>query len=120
MTPKKSITLKVIAEELDLSKVSVSKALRDHPDIGPETKRLVRETAERLGYVPNYIARNLSSSHSKTIGLVVPKIAHHFFATAIEAIYQTAFDNKYEIIMTVSQENVQNELIHLPCIVVHS
>jgi LacI family transcriptional regulator len=113
MTPKKAITLKDIAEELDLSKVSVSKALRDHPDIGPETKQLVRETAERLGYVPNYIARNLSSRQSKTIGLVVPKIAHHFFATAIETIYQTAFDNKYEIIMTVSQENVENELIHL-------
>jgi LacI family transcriptional regulator len=48
MTPKKAITLKDIAEELDLSKVSVSKALRDHPDIGPETKQLVRETAERL------------------------------------------------------------------------
>ena len=113
MTPKKAITLKDIAEELDISKVSVSKALRDHPDIGPETKRLVRETAERLGYVPNYIARNLSSRQSRTIGLVVPKIAHHFFASAIETIYQTAFDNNYEIIMTVSQENVENELVHL-------
>ncbi len=113
MTSKKVITLKDIAEDLNISKVSVSKALRDHPDIGAETKRLVRETAERLGYVPNYIARNLSSRQSKTIGLVVPKIAHHFFASAIETIYHTAFDNKYEIIMTVSQEKVENELIHL-------
>ena len=113
MTPKKVITLKDIAEDLNISKVSVSKALRDHPDIGAETKRLVRETAERLGYVPYYIARNLSSRQSKTIGLVVPKIAHHFFASAIETIYNTAFDNKYEIIMTVSQEKVENELIHL-------
>jgi LacI family transcriptional regulator len=113
MTPKKTITLKDIAEELQISKVSVSKALRDHPDIGPDTKQLVKETAERLGYVPNYIARNLSSQQSNTIGLVVPKIAHHFFASAIETIYQTAFENNYEIIMTVSQENVENELIHL-------
>lgn len=113
MTPKKTITLKDIAEELQISKVSVSKALRDHPDIGSETKQLVKETAARLGYVPNYIARNLSSRHSNTIGLVVPKIAHHFFASAIETIYQTAFENDYEIIMTVSQESVENELIHL-------
>jgi len=113
MTPKKVITLKDIAEELKLSKVSVSKALRDHPDIGPETKQIVRETAERLGYVPNYIARNLSSNQSRTIGLVVPKIAHHFFASAIETIYQTAFENNYEIIMTVSQENAEYELLHL-------
>jgi LacI family transcriptional regulator len=113
MVPKKAITLKDIADELELSKVSVSKALRDHPDIGLETKQLVRETAERLGYVPNFMARNLSSKQSRTIGLVVPKIAHHFFASAIETIYQTAFENNYEIIMTVSQENVENELIHL-------
>jgi LacI family transcriptional regulator len=66
-----------------------------------------------LGYVPNYIARNLSSRQSNTIGLVVPKIAHHFFASAIETIYQTAFEKNYEIIMTVSQESVENELIHL-------
>ena len=96
MSSKKAITLKDIAEELNLSKVSVSKALRDHPDIGLETKQLVRETAIRLGYVPNFIARNLSSRESKTIGLIVPKIAHHFFASAIESIYQTAFDNNYE------------------------
>jgi LacI family transcriptional regulator len=113
MVPKKSITLQDIAEELNISKVSVSKALRDHPDIGSETKRLVKETAERLGYMPNYIARNLSSRQSKTIGLIVPKIAHHFFASVIESIYKTAFDHQYEIIMTVSQENVENELIHL-------
>jgi LacI family transcriptional regulator len=113
MTSKKAITLKDIADELNLSKVSVSKALRDHPDIGPETKQLVRETAIRLGYVPNFIARNLSSRESKTIGLIVPKIAHHFFASAIESIYQAAFENNYEIIMTVSQENSENELINL-------
>ena len=113
MTPKKSFNLKDIADHLHLSKDSVSKALRDHPDIEPETKRLIRETAERLGYVPNLFARNLSSRRSKTIGLVVPKIAHHFFASVIESIYQTAMEHHYEIIMTVSQENVENELIHL-------
>ena len=101
MKSKKEITLQDIANELNISKVSVSKALRDHPDIGAATKTLVKETAARLGYMPNYIARNLSAQRSNTIGLVVPKIAHHFFASAIESIYQTAFDHQYEIVMTV-------------------
>jgi LacI family transcriptional regulator len=109
----KAITLEDIARQLNLSKVAVSKALRDHPDISRETKRLVEETAQKLGYVPNFIARNLSSQRSNTIGLVVPKIAHHFFARAIETIYETAFDHKYEIIMMVSRENAGHESRHI-------
>jgi LacI family transcriptional regulator len=111
--PKKSIRLEDIARKLNISKVAVSKALRNHPDISRETKRLVQETAEALGYVPNFIARNLSAQRSNTIGLVVPKIAHHFFAEAIESIYETAHKHHYEIIMTVSQENARHETEHI-------
>jgi len=107
------ITLNDIAEELSVSKVTVSKALRDHSDIGAEMKKKVRETSERLGYVPNFIARNLSAQKSNTIGLVVPKIAHHFFASAVESIYQKAYEYDYEIIMTVSQEDAKHEMKHI-------
>jgi len=109
----KQITLKDIAQQLKVSKVTVSKALRDHPDIGVQMKQRVRETAEQLGYVPNFMARNLSSRRSSTIGLVVPKIAHHFFASTIEAIYETADAHNYEVILTVSQENAQSEIKHI-------
>ncbi|MEJ2055629.1 MAG: substrate-binding domain-containing protein, partial [Calditrichaceae bacterium] len=61
----------------------------------------------------NFIARNLSARQSNTIGLVVPKIAHHFFASAIESIYETAYHNNYEIILTVSQEDAGNEAKHI-------
>jgi len=110
---KKDVTLQDIANKLKISKVSVSKALRDHPDISVITKRRINDTARKMGYMPNYIARNLSSRQSNTIGLVVPKIAHHFFASAIEAIYQTAYMNNYEIIMTVSQEDAGHEAKHI-------
>jgi LacI family transcriptional regulator len=107
------ITLQDIANKIKVSKVTVSKALRDHPDISSETKRLIKETAQSLGYSPNYLARNLSAKKSNTIGLVVPKIAHHFFATAIETIYSVAFENGYEIMMTVSQEDAFYEITHI-------
>ena len=110
---KKEVTLQDIANKLKISKVSVSKALRDHPDISILTKRLIRDTAQSMGYMPNFIARNLSARQSNTIGLVVPKIAHHFFASAIEAIYQTAYQNNYEIIMMVSQEDAEHEAKHI-------
>ncbi len=109
----KQITLDDIAKKLKVSKVTISKALRDHPDIGAATKSRVKEAALKMGYTPNFIARNLSAKKSNTIGLVVPKVAHHFFASAIETIYSTAFKNNHEIIMTVSQEDDVREARHI-------
>ena len=107
------ITLDDIAKRLNVSKVTVSKALRGHPDISKETTQLVKKVAEELGYTPNYMARNLSSRHSNTIGVVIPKIAHFFFSAVIESIYDAAFYNNYEIILTVSQESEDRQTKHI-------
>ncbi len=112
MKPK-TITLDDIAKRLNVSRVTVSKALRGHPDISKQTTESIKNLAKELGYTPNYMARNLSSKKSHTIGLVVPKIAHFFFGSLIEAVYDTAFENNYEIILTVSQENAEREIKHL-------
>ena len=58
---KSSIRLSDIAEKLKVSTVTISKALRSHPDISEETKKKVIETAEKMGYTPNFMARNLSA-----------------------------------------------------------
>jgi LacI family transcriptional regulator len=113
MIQKSSVTLNDIARKLNVSKVTVSKALRDHPDISAATKEKVHRAVTELGYMPNYVARNLSARKSNTIGLVVPKIAHHFFAEVIEAVFNTATQHQYETIMAVSQENAEKELRHL-------
>ena len=107
------ITLDDIAKKLNVSKVTVSKALRGHPDISYETTQKVKAVAKELGYTPNFMARNLSSKSSHTIGLVVPKIAHYFFGSVIESIYEAALENNYEIILTVSQENAEREEKHI-------
>lgn len=109
----KNITLQDIANELGLTKVSISKALRDHPDIAEDTRIKVKEMAKKLGYRPNLVARSLTSSQSKTIGLIIPKIAHFFFASVIEAIYKTAFEHGYEVIIGVSLEDEELERKHL-------
>ncbi len=107
------IKLSDIAKKLDVSSVTVSKALRGHPDISAETVKKVKAAAKELGYVPNFMARNLSSKNSKMIGVIVPKIVHFFFSTVIESIYDAAFENGYEIILTVSQENPEREMLHI-------
>ena len=109
----KSVTLQDIADELGLTKVSISKALRDHPDISEETREKVKKMAKKLGYRPNLVARSLTSSKSKTIGVIIPKIAHHFFASVVESIYKTAFENGYEVIIGVSHEDDELEKMHL-------
>jgi LacI family transcriptional regulator len=109
--------LQDLANILGVSKVTISKALRNHPDISEGTKLKVKELAESLGYHPNINARNLSAKKSHIIGLVIPKIAHFFFSSVIEAIYDTAFENKYESIITVSQELALREKQHMESLV---
>lgn len=117
MKNRSHITLDDIARRLKVSRVTVSKALRGHPDISEETARRVRKVAHELKYSPNMSARNLSARRSNMLGLVVPKIAHFFFGSIIEAVYNTAFENKYETILTVSQESAQRERQHLETLV---
>ena len=107
------VTLEDIAGKLKVSKVTVSKALRGHPDISANMALRIKETARGMGYYPNYVARNLSSRRSNAIGVIVPKIAHQFFSSVIEGIYDAAFQHGYEIILTVSQENAERELKHI-------
>jgi LacI family transcriptional regulator len=111
------ITLDDIAKKLKVSRVTVSKALRGHPDISEKTANRIRKIASDLGYSPNFIARNLSARRSNMLGVVIPKIAHFFFGSVIEAIYNTAFDNNYETILTVSQENAEREKKHIQTLV---
>ena len=110
---KKKVRLSDIAEELGLTKVSVSKALRGHPDISEETRALVERTAAEMGYMPNLLARSLSSNRSLTLGVVVPKIAHTFFASIIDAIQEKATAEGYGIVLAISQERSDLERQHI-------
>lgn len=67
----KKVTIATLAKELGLSESAVSKALNDYPDIGPETKKLVRSKADELGYSPNMMARNLAKRTSNFVGVVI-------------------------------------------------
>lgn len=109
----KRVRLIDIAERLRLTKVSVSKALRDHPDISAETRELVKRTAEEMGYTPNLLARSLSSQRSNTLGVVVPKIAHTFFSSVLEAVQAEATRHGYGIVLAVSSEDSALERQHI-------
>lgn len=110
---KKNVRLVDIAEKLDLTKVSVSKALRDHPDISEKTREKVKEVAREMGYRPNLLARSLTSRRSQTIGVIIPKMASYFFAPVIEGIYNSANNSDYEVILGISLEDEKLEEKHI-------
>lgn len=103
------VTLKQIAEELGISVTTVSKALKEYPDVSKKTRKLVRETASLLNYKPNSFAVNLRTKESKTIGLIIPEIVHHFFSSVIKGIIFQAEKKGYLVITLQSNESYELE-----------
>ena len=103
------VTLKQIAEELGISITTVSKALKEYPDVSKKTRKLVRETAAMLNYKPNSFAVNLRTKESKTIGLIIPEIVHHFFSSIIKGIISQAEKKGYLVITLQSNESYELE-----------
>ena len=99
------VTLKKIAETLDLSTATVSKALKDYSDISLETKLKVRALADSLNYKPNPFAQSLRNKESKIIGLIIPEIVHDFFANIILGVTKTAEKHGYLVITLQSDES---------------
>lgn len=109
----RNLSQKDIAASLNISRVTVTKALQDHPDIAVKTKRKVQQAAREMGYLPNRIGRSLSTQKTHAIGVVVPKIAHSFFSEAIEIMYEQASLLGYQIILTVSFEDATQEFANV-------
>lgn len=106
----KRTTIKDIANELKIHHTTVSRALRNHPDVQTDTKRLVLETAKKLNYQPNILAQNLKNQRTNSIGVIVPEIKHHFFSSVIGGIEDVAFEAGYVILLSQSNENYEREV----------
>ncbi|MBX2962911.1 MAG: LacI family DNA-binding transcriptional regulator [Cyclobacteriaceae bacterium] len=104
------VTIKDIARELGISPSTVSRALKDHPDISPDTKKAVNELAEKLNYQPNIVALSLRQSKTNTIGVIIPEIVHFFFSTIISGIEDVAYSAGYNVIITQSNESEAREI----------
>lgn len=102
---KPQVTLKRIAETLNLSISSVSRALKDHPDISEATRIKVKELAGMLEYEPNAYAINLRTNNSKEFGVVVPSISSHFYHSFIGSLEQEARRYGYSLMILQSGDD---------------
>ena len=110
---KRKVTLKQIARELDVSISTVSKSLRDSSEISEDTRQKVQAFAKLYNYKPNNIALSLKNRKSKTICVIIPEIIHHFFATVISGVEHVANESGYNVIICLSDESFDKEVINM-------
>lgn len=104
-----AVRMKDIAKDLGLSVVTISKVLRDHPDISEETRARVLKHVKALDYQPNILARSLVTGHSFLIGLIVPDLIHPFFAEIAKALSLVLRPRGYSLIISSSEEDAELE-----------
>jgi LacI family transcriptional regulator len=107
---KKKITIKTIAKELGVATSTVSKALKDSHEISTETKERIQAYANYYNYKPNSLALQLRNQKTKVIGVILPKIVHHFFSTVIMGIEEGANEKGYHIMVCFSNESYKKEV----------
>lgn len=110
---KRKITLKHIARELDVSISTVSKALKNSPEISKDTREKVQAFAKLYNYKPNNIAISLKNKRTRNIGVIIPDIVHHFFTTVFRGIEQYANARGYNVIICVSDESFDKEVVNM-------
>jgi DNA-binding LacI/PurR family transcriptional regulator len=106
---KRHISLKDLARELNVSISTVSRALKDHPDISPEMRERVKQLAAFYHYSPNPLAMGLLKQETRMIGVIVPDLVTHFYASIISGIESFAKEKDYFILIASSGESVQKE-----------
>ncbi|RZM26806.1 MAG: LacI family transcriptional regulator [Pedobacter sp.] len=107
---KKKTTIYDIAKELNITVSTVSRALSGFPAISDATRQLVVDTAKRLNYSPNKLASALKSGKTFIVGVIVPSVEAHFFASIIHSIEEGLKDSGYRIILYQSKESLINEV----------
>lgn len=104
------VTLKQLAEQLNVSVSTVSKALHESDEISKDTIERVKFLAKQLNYQPNKVAISLKSNKTRTLGVIIPNILNHFFAKVLFGIEEEATKKGYDIIICISNESYSKEL----------
>lgn len=116
IVPAMTIRLKDIAQDLGLSVVTISKALRHHPDIAEQTRERILRRVRELDYQPNLTARSLVTGKSYLIGLIVPGLIHPFFAEVARSLSAVIGRAGYSLVLASSEEDAaleQREVEHM-------
>ena len=101
---KRRISLKDLALELGVSIATVSRALRSSPEIGQEMQERVKALAKKLNYRPNPFAQSLRKEAPRVIGVVIPNLVSHYYASVLDGIEDEAAKSGYSVISANTHE----------------
>ncbi|MBV9085022.1 MAG: LacI family DNA-binding transcriptional regulator [Acidobacteriaceae bacterium] len=104
-----TVRMKDIADDLGVSLMTVSKALRGHLDISEDTRERVVRRARELRYQPNWVARSLATRRTYMVGLVIPDLMHSFFAEVATGLSKELSSMGYQIVLANSEEDGDRE-----------
>ncbi|MVT08538.1 LacI family DNA-binding transcriptional regulator [Chitinophaga tropicalis] len=107
------VDIKRLAEKLNLSTSTVSRAFRGNSDINPETKARILSMAKEFNYQPNHYASNLRDKKSNTIAIIVPELANNFFSQAIHGIERVAREKGYYTLIYVTDDEYEKEVMFI-------
>lgn len=111
-----SITLKDLAEKVGKSVTTVSRALHGYDDVSPETKELVRRTAEEMGYIPNIMAQRLQKQRTDTLGFILPtfgpRFSDPFFSEFLAGIGNKAAKLGYDLLVATQAPGEQELAVY--------
>jgi DNA-binding LacI/PurR family transcriptional regulator len=106
-------TIKDVAKKANVSVATVSRVINNTGYVNHETRKIVQDAIEELGYVPNELARSLFRKRSNIIGLIVPHISTYFFAELIESIEDAVTNNGYKLMIFNSKDDMELEKKYL-------
>lgn len=109
--------MKEIARKLGVSVSTVSRALKDSPELHPDTKKKIVEAAKAMNYQYNLLAQSLRISRSKVLGVIVPELTSHFFSSNISGISDTAYKRGYNVMICQSNESYEQEKANVKTLV---
>jgi LacI family transcriptional regulator len=113
------VRLKDIANDLNLSQMTVSRVLRGHIDVSPETKARVLQRVKELNYRPNAVARSLRTGHTSTMGLIVPSLREAYASELAKAVDETIRAAGYELIVCLSENGPASEQRNIELLLAH-
>lgn len=110
---RKHATIHDIAKKAGVSSSTVSRALQDNPVINDKTRERIKALASKLNYQPNVLAHNLRKGRSKMVGVLVPRIDHHFFSSVIGGIEKILNEAGYNVLILQALDSIEKEIINI-------
>src|SRR5256886_2670042 len=109
MPKGKEVTIYDIADKLNISIATVSRALNDDPVVSKKTRKKIFDLAEEMGYRSNHFARNLRQQQTNTLGVIVHELNSNFITSVLAGIEKVATEAGYDLVITHSSESCIKE-----------